>query len=173
MPLPRLPERRSLVTRTRDGAINAFINACRHRGFPVATGPGAGNTIRCRYHAWTYDLAGNLKGAPRAEREPCFPSDELSLLPVAAHVWRDLVFVNLSDGAGAVFTAYPGLEALASERRLDLADFEYFTTASVSVQANLEGVVRESERVLPLFDDPQPHVRRSLGCPLRQLRMGM
>lgn len=147
MPVAALPEGGSfapatlagtqvLVTRTRDGAINAFINACRHRGFPVATGPGAGNTIRCRYHAWTYDLAGNLKGAPRAEREPCFPSDELSLLPVAAHVWRDLVFVNLSDAPAPFSTAYPGLEALASERRLDLADFEYFTTASVSVQAN-------------------------------------
>ncbi len=43
-----------LVTRARDGELRAFLNVCRHRGFPVADGAGSRETIQCPYHAWTY-----------------------------------------------------------------------------------------------------------------------
>ena len=52
-----------LITRSRDGAVHAMINACRHRGSPVASqGTGRANRLTCPYHAWSYDLEGCLKG---------------------------------------------------------------------------------------------------------------
>ncbi|MFK7913854.1 MAG: aromatic ring-hydroxylating dioxygenase subunit alpha [Pseudomonadales bacterium] len=52
-----------LVTRSRAGAVKAFLNVCRHRGARVATEPcGSANTLSCPYHGWTYDLDGRLRG---------------------------------------------------------------------------------------------------------------
>ena len=52
-----------LISRGEDGAINAYMNMCRHRG-AIIMPEGCGNTHRftCPYHAWTYGLEGELKG---------------------------------------------------------------------------------------------------------------
>src|SRR5579875_1545807 len=85
-----------VVTRARDGVLRAFLNVCRHRGFPVADGSGSRETLQCPYHAWTYGLDGCLRAAPRSEEEPHFPQDELGLVPVAVDTWGPFVFVSLA-----------------------------------------------------------------------------
>ena len=57
-----------VVTRDQAGNINAFVNVCRHRGHIVMTGAGHRASLQCPYHAWTYDLDGSLRAAPRSER---------------------------------------------------------------------------------------------------------
>ena len=56
-----------LVTRDRAGTLRAFANVCRHRGSILAEGAASRETIQCPYHAWTYELDGNLRTAPRAD----------------------------------------------------------------------------------------------------------
>ncbi len=52
-----------LVTRGRDGALNAFVNRCSHRGALLCSKRrGNSRAITCIYHSWSYDLEGNLKG---------------------------------------------------------------------------------------------------------------
>lgn len=53
-----------IVVRGADGAINCFENRCAHRGALIAFDDGGNvqNNFKCIYHAWSYDLAGNLKG---------------------------------------------------------------------------------------------------------------
>ncbi|MSP29570.1 MAG: Rieske (2Fe-2S) protein, partial [Acetobacteraceae bacterium] len=50
-----------VVVRGRDGAIHAFENRCAHRGALIAF-EDSGNVkdFTCIYHAWRYDLEGNL-----------------------------------------------------------------------------------------------------------------
>ena len=50
-----------IVARGEDGEIHAFENRCAHRGALIAI-DDAGRTKRfqCVYHAWNYDLRGNL-----------------------------------------------------------------------------------------------------------------
>ncbi|TML14265.1 MAG: Rieske 2Fe-2S domain-containing protein, partial [Actinobacteria bacterium] len=36
-----------VVTRSRCGELNAFVNVCRHRGHPVAAGSGRRETLQC------------------------------------------------------------------------------------------------------------------------------
>ena len=65
-----------IVTRADDGAIHAFYNVCRHRGTRLceaARGTFDG-MIRCPYHAWAYDLSGQLVAAPRCRMCPAFAS---------------------------------------------------------------------------------------------------
>src|SRR5919197_6568666 len=59
-----------LVARGRDQRLRAFLNVCRHRGAVLVEGSGRRETLQCQYHAWTYDLDGRLRTAPRSEREP-------------------------------------------------------------------------------------------------------
>jgi choline monooxygenase len=87
------------VTRARDGELRAFLNVCRHRGFTVADGQGRRETLQCRYHAWTYELDGRLRAAPRSDREPGFDADELSLVAALVDTWGPFVFVNPDAGA--------------------------------------------------------------------------
>src|SRR5262245_16628620 len=57
-----------LVLRDTDGTLRAFYNVCRHRAALVMNQPcGQTSRLRCRYHGWTYDLAGNLRGVPEFE----------------------------------------------------------------------------------------------------------
>jgi phenylpropionate dioxygenase-like ring-hydroxylating dioxygenase large terminal subunit len=57
-----------LLVRDLDGNIRALSAVCRHRGFPLTSGKqheaGTCQAIVCPYHRWSYDLCGNLVGAP-------------------------------------------------------------------------------------------------------------
>jgi choline monooxygenase len=83
-----------LVVRGRDGELRAFVNVCRHRGYLLCEGAGRRETIQCPYHAWTYDLDGSLRAAPRSDREPGFDPGGLGLVPLACDTWGPFVFVN-------------------------------------------------------------------------------
>lgn len=54
-----------LVVRQKDGSVNAFLNACRHRGMKVCRAD-AGNlkAFTCTYHGWSYDISGRLVNVP-------------------------------------------------------------------------------------------------------------
>ena len=52
-----------IVARGEDGAVHAFENRCAHRGALIALDDaGTAKHFQCIYHAWTYDLRGNLTG---------------------------------------------------------------------------------------------------------------
>jgi phenylpropionate dioxygenase-like ring-hydroxylating dioxygenase large terminal subunit len=51
-----------LLTRDRTGKVNAFLNACAHRGARLKDGCGKTAALACPYHAWSYDLQGRLVG---------------------------------------------------------------------------------------------------------------
>ena len=53
-----------IVVRGANGEINCFENRCSHRGSLIAFDDGGNvqNNFKCIYHAWSYDLAGNLRG---------------------------------------------------------------------------------------------------------------
>lgn len=53
-----------LIVRDLDGVAHAFANLCTHRGVELAVGQGNVKSFQCPYHAWTYDLNGQLRGAP-------------------------------------------------------------------------------------------------------------
>lgn len=55
-----------IVTRTDAGVVRAFLNVCRHRGARIESSPcGSTQRLTCPYHAWNYDLDGQLRGMPQ------------------------------------------------------------------------------------------------------------
>ena len=59
-----------LVTRDEENNVNAFINACRHRGMQVASGSGCKKSFICPYHGWTYGLKGENRNIPGSDGFP-------------------------------------------------------------------------------------------------------
>ena len=52
-----------VVTRDERGELHGLINRCAHKGALVCLAErGNRRSLSCVYHAWTYDLAGRLKG---------------------------------------------------------------------------------------------------------------
>ena len=79
-----------------------------------ARGEGRRETLQCPYHAWTYDLDGSLRAAPRADREPGFSTEGLGLLPVAIETWGPFVFVSPDPGESLADTLGDVPEQLAA-----------------------------------------------------------
>ena len=71
-----------LLVRGADGLLRSFFNVCRHRAAPIADEPsGCASKLRCRYHGWTYDLAGRLIGVPEFGGACDFEREDHGLVP--------------------------------------------------------------------------------------------
>jgi len=88
-----------LITRGKDGRARAFINACRHRGAPLAE-DGTGNCSRfsCPYHGWTYRNDGALQGISDAEKFGDVDKATLNLVELACEERVGFIFVMLLPG---------------------------------------------------------------------------
>lgn len=86
-----------LVLRDGEGILRAFYNVCRHRAAKVACAEsGHATKLRCRYHGWTYDLTGRLRGTPEFEGVQDFPREANGLTAVTVAQWGPFVFVHLN-----------------------------------------------------------------------------
>ena len=70
-----------IVVRNEAGDINAMSNVCRHRGVEVVSGEGNLKEFSCPYHGWTYDLRGQLIGAPYMKEAEGFDPQTCRLHP--------------------------------------------------------------------------------------------
>jgi choline monooxygenase len=124
-----------VVTRAGDGELRAFYNVCRHRGAVLVDTPGRRGTLQCPYHAWTYGLDGQLRGAPRSDREPWFERERLALVPVAVDTWGPFVFVS-RDPEEPLADTLGDLPAVVAEQGLDLARLRFHHRTAYEVRAN-------------------------------------
>jgi phenylpropionate dioxygenase-like ring-hydroxylating dioxygenase large terminal subunit len=84
-----------VVVRGDDGELRAFFNVCRHRAARVLPdAEGRVTRLRCRYHGWTYDLCGRLRGTPEFDGVADFRREDNGLPPVAVAAWGPLVWVH-------------------------------------------------------------------------------
>ena len=92
--LPQEGEGRALV-RTPQG-IELISNVCRHRQSVMLRGRGnTRSSIVCPLHRWTYDLKGQLIGAPHFADDPC-----LNLNNYPLQTWNGMLFEARADGRG-------------------------------------------------------------------------
>jgi phenylpropionate dioxygenase-like ring-hydroxylating dioxygenase large terminal subunit len=70
--------------------IELISNVCRHRQAVMLRGRGnTRSNIVCPLHRWTYDLQGQLLGAPHFDQDPC-----LNLKRYHTQNWNGLLFEN-------------------------------------------------------------------------------
>ena len=94
-----------LLIKNENEEIKAFHNVCSHRCLKLVNEKkNIGKLIRCPYHAWSYDLQGNLKAAPHIggtnnHKPKGFNFKEHGLKPIRIHIWNDWIFINLNGKA--------------------------------------------------------------------------
>jgi nitrite reductase/ring-hydroxylating ferredoxin subunit len=118
-----------------DGEERAFVNVCRHRGSVVVEQPGKRKTLQCPYHAWTYDLDGSLRAAPRGDRERLDLS-EVSLVPVRLEGWGPFRFVNLDDDVEPLAELLADIPERVAAAGLDVDELVFHHRADWEVAAN-------------------------------------
>jgi len=108
-----LPFAPVLVVRGReDGELRAFLNSCRHRGAPVVREErGTAKYLVCQFHAWSYDLAGNLIQVPDERDFRCLDKADRALTEVSCARWGEFVFVNLDPNARSLDEEVSSLSA--------------------------------------------------------------
>jgi phenylpropionate dioxygenase-like ring-hydroxylating dioxygenase large terminal subunit len=118
-----------VLVRGRDGELRGFVNVCRHRGHVLCDADARRETIQCPYHAWTYDLDGKLRSAPRADREEAFETGSISLVPVSAEAWGPFVFVNPDPAAAPLSSALGELPRLLAEGGVEIDALRFHARA--------------------------------------------
>jgi choline monooxygenase len=94
-----------LLIRDQNETVRVFENICRHRGMILVNEPRKiEGAIRCPYHSWCYSKDGRLVstphvGGPGQNTHIDIDRATLGLIEVRSHIWRDVVFVNLSGTA--------------------------------------------------------------------------
>jgi len=94
-----------LLIRDKSGVVRVFQNTCRHRGMILVESPRKiEGAIRCAYHSWCYATDGRLVstphvGGPGQNTHEGIHRALLGLIEVRSHIWRDVVWVNISGDA--------------------------------------------------------------------------
>ena len=95
----------------RDG-IELLSNVCRHRQAKMLSGRGNSANIVCPLHRWTYDLKGELIGAPHFGETPC-----LNLSKTPLQNWNGLLFERNGVDVASV------MKNLSVTRELDFTGY--------------------------------------------------
>jgi choline monooxygenase len=106
-----------LVVRDESGALRAFLNVCRHRGAPLASGCGHARALSCPYHAWLYRLDGSLARAGGVGQPEGFDAADFGLREIRVATFARSIMVN-ADPSAAPFDPGP-LESGLDPYRLD------------------------------------------------------
>ncbi|OZC88905.1 2Fe-2S ferredoxin [Rhodococcus sp. 06-412-2C] len=162
-----------IVTRTRTGAIKAYLNVCAHRGARICMEDKGEvkRSFQCPYHAWTYDLDGKLIAAPNLTKMPDIDRVRYGLSSVSVEEWLGYVWVNLSENPASFDTTVvqdirDRLGDVESIDRYKIEDLGLGRRVSYDVKANWKLIIEnfmecyhcatihpELTEVLPEFAD--------------------
>jgi nitrite reductase/ring-hydroxylating ferredoxin subunit len=109
-----------LVVRSAPDVVSAHHNTCLHRGTRLAEGDGhfENACIRCRYHAWCYDLDGKLIEVVDPEEFAPMPQD-VRLSQVQVDRWGGFVWVSIDPSAPPLLQYLDPLPMLLAPYHLD------------------------------------------------------
>ena len=137
-----------------DGELRAFYNVCKHRGHELLAGEGQIKGITCPYHAWTYDLTGQLKAAPKTNNLPEFSVDDICLDQVLVETFCGFVYVNLDPTAAPMTQQTGALEAEIRKFAPDVEDLTFSLRLTYDIKSNWKVVV---DNFLECYHCPTAH----------------
>ena len=117
-----------IVTRDAGGLLRAMSNVCLHRMSTLLEGRGTTKTIVCPYHAWTYELSGQLRGAPAMGLNSDFDRADYCLPQYRCEEWLGWVFVSLNPEAEPVAQHLAEVETLVGDYRMETYTETFFET---------------------------------------------
>lgn len=121
--------------RGRDGELRGFYNVCQHRAHQLVSGRGSTRVVVCPYHAWTYELSGELRAGPNLEAAG-IERGSICLTPVRLEVFHGFIFVNLDPDAAPMDDWYPGVRAELAEFVPQIGDLQPLEWVEIQERCN-------------------------------------
>ena len=142
------------AVRDSNGELRAFYNVCKHRAHELLRGEGEVTRIMCPYHAWVYDLTGQLRRAPETENLVDFSPADICLDQVRIEEFCGFVYLNLDPDAAPLADVTGDL---ATEIRHWAPDIDRLTFAhrlTYDIKSNWKNVV---DNFLECYHCPTAH----------------
>lgn len=142
------------IVRDDRGELRAFYNVCQHRAHELLKGEGRVKRIMCPYHAWTYDLSGQLRQAPHTRSLTDFHTDEICLEQVRVEEFCGFVYVNLDKDAAPLARQSGGLEDEIDAYAPDVRDLTLAHRLTFEIRSNWKNVI---DNFLECYHCPVAH----------------
>lgn len=117
-----------MVVRGADGELRAQSNVCLHRMSTLLHGRGNAKAIVCPYHAWTYELNGQLRGAPAMEANASFCKDSMRLPEVRCEEWLGWILVSLNGQVQPAHQQFSDIENMIADYNMAHYEETFFET---------------------------------------------
>lgn len=92
-----------------DGVIRTFYNVCQHRAHELVSGTGNTRVVVCPYHAWSYELTGQLRAGPNIKSVPGLDRSAICLTEVRTEDFHGFLFVNLDPDTRPMDEWFPNV----------------------------------------------------------------
>ena len=122
--------------KTRDNDVKAYYNVCQHRAHQLVQGKGNNTLIVCPYHAWTYELTGQLRGGPNTKSVPGFNREKICLTEVRIENFCGFIFANLDPDAAPMDEWFPNVRRELTEYVPHIESLKPFEWVEVPEQCN-------------------------------------
>ena len=142
------------VVRDKGGTLRAFYNVCKHRAHELLKGEGRTAVILCPYHAWSYNLEGQLIRAPETKSLQEFDLESICLDPVQVEDFCGFVYVNLDANAPSLREQSSGLGAEIMQWAPDVKELTFAHRLTYDIKSNWKNVV---DNFLECYHCPVAH----------------
>jgi Rieske 2Fe-2S family protein len=149
------------VVRNDGGELRAFYNVCSHRGTKFLDDIEGTQSVRkafvCPYHAWAFDLNGQLIGSPNVKEDEHFDRSDHPLYDIAIDDYAGFVFVNMTTGGPKqtlLESLNDGAETITAFERFKMDELRVGVRLVYEVKANWKIVVENYNECLHC---PQVH----------------
>ncbi len=142
------------VVRDKEGQLRAFYNVCKHRAHELLSGDGETTRIMCPYHAWVYDLTGQLRRAPETENLENFDIGDICLDTVQVEEFCGFVYVNLDPAAPSLASQSGDLATEITHWAPDISDLTFGHRLTYDIKSNWKNVV---DNFLECYHCPTAH----------------
>jgi len=143
-----------LLLRNNAGELRAFYNVCQHRAHELLKGEGKTQMIVCPYHAWCYDLDGELRSARHTEHLEEFNQGEICLNQVQVEEFCGFIYVNLDPNATALVEQSGDLTKEIGKFAPDINDLTFAHRLTFDIKSNWKNVI---DNFLECYHCPTAH----------------
>jgi len=130
-----------ILVRFNATTIKALSNVCRHRAMPLVEGKGHGKKFTCSYHAWTYDLGGQLIRAPGVEDQRVDFIQNCKLPEFKCESWHGFIFINLDNNAKSFLESETALQIEPMVKNMHIDDMQLLYSIEQEWDANWKCLV--------------------------------
>jgi len=130
-----------VVVRDTDGTLRAFYNVCKHRAHHLVEGEGTVRNLVCPYHAWSYELNGQLRAARHTTHLAGFNVDKICLDKVQVEEFGGFIYVNLDSTAPPLAEQSGDLGAEIAHWAPDVDQLTFAHRLTYEIQSNWKNVV--------------------------------